>query len=92
MQIRSAIDEAEVQISAIQWHDSKLFEQHVIRDADHNNYHVRLDFDLVQNCSQGKIQYEMKSLLFRDCRLIQTNLELFGFPSTRAHIAEAQFL
>jgi hypothetical protein len=87
----SALDDAGAKISEIQWHDSKFHEQHVIRDYENNCHHVRLDFDLIQSSNKGHSEYATRSLLFRDCKLFQSNLELFGFTFTRGHIAEATF-
>ena len=64
--------------SKIHWHDSKLLDLHLINHPESLQYDVRLDLDLIVGFSEGKTEYKKQSALFRDCRIIQTDLDLLG--------------
>ena len=89
MQSESVVDRSVEVLANIHWHDSILLEHHVLRPAELNAYVVRLDFDLVQGVENRKIQFATKSLIFRDCKLIQMELDLLGMTCTNAQISEA---
>ncbi|MGH9874932.1 MAG: hypothetical protein ACRD9S_20955 [Pyrinomonadaceae bacterium] len=64
--------------SQIYWHDSKLLDLHLLRHPEKKKYDLRLDLDLIVGFSEGNVERRKQSALFRDCRIIQTDLDLLG--------------
>jgi len=91
MPSESEVDWAIQRFSNLYWHDSRLLQQHVLRRTESRGYDVRLDFDFIQDYGTGKPKYAPKSLIFLDCQLIQSELDLFGMTFTRGTISEATF-
>jgi hypothetical protein len=87
----SDIDWAIERLANLYWHDSMLLQHHVLRRTESRGYDVRLDFDFIQSYGTGKPHYAPKSLILRDCQLIQLELDLFGLTFTNGRISEATF-
>ena len=66
------------EFSKIFWHDSKLLDLHLTLHEEPMQYDLRLDLDLIVCFSEGKIERRLQSAVFRDCRILQTDLDLLG--------------
>ena len=71
-------DEVCTNFSKIYWHDSKLIDLHVLKRAEKASYDLQLDLDLIVKLSQGNVDRSKHTAIFRDCRIIQTQLDLLG--------------
>ena len=64
--------------SKLYWHDSKLIDLHILLRSEPRGYDVRFRLDLIVGFPGGKVEYKRHSAIFRDCRIIQTDLDLLG--------------
>lgn len=64
--------------SEVRWHDSKLLDLSLLKDKTRKKYDLRLSLDLIVGSKQGVIERSKKSVLFRECRILQTDLDLLG--------------
>jgi hypothetical protein len=64
--------------SQIHWHDSKLLDLHLQKHPERNQYDLRMDLDLIQRFSEDQIERRKQTAVFRDCRIIQADLDLLG--------------
>lgn len=64
--------------SQVHWHDSKLLNIHLLKDPEKRAYSLRLDINLIINFSGGKVERRKKTTIFKECRIVQTNLDLLG--------------
>lgn len=62
----------------IYWHDSKLQDLHLVKNPETRQYDLRLDLDLIVSFSEGQVERREQSVIFRGCRIIQTDLDLLG--------------
>jgi hypothetical protein len=75
--------------SQVKWHDSKLLDLQLVKRADRKQYDLRLDLDLVIGFSQGRTERSKKCVLFEECRIVQTDLDLLGLLMCDGAIASA---
>ncbi len=75
--------------SKIYWHDSKLLDLHLIKYPDKMRYDLRLDLNLIVGSSEGKVERRKQSALFRDCRIIQIDLDLLAILICGGNIGAA---
>jgi len=75
--------------SKLYWHDSKLIDLHILQRSEDRGYDVRLGLDLIVSFSGGKVDFSRHSAIFRDCRIIQTDLDLLGVTICGGDIASA---
>jgi hypothetical protein len=73
-----AKEEICAEFSKIFWHDSKLLDLHLTQHEETRQYDLRLDLDLITGFSEGKIERRLQSAVFRDCRILKTDLDLLG--------------
>ena len=73
----------------IKWHDSKLLGLYLIRNPEKPQYDLRLDLNLIVGYSKGEVERKKQSALFRDCRIIQTDLDLLGVLTCGGDIGSA---
>jgi len=52
-------------------------------------HEIRLDLDLIVDFSEGKIERRLQSAVFRDCRILKTDLDLLGVLICGGDIAAA---
>lgn len=71
------------------WHDSELLELHLMNDVEGGKYDLRLDLNLYEKNLEGKFAKYRRSVLFIDCRIVQTDLDLLGVMLCSRHIADA---
>jgi hypothetical protein len=77
-----------IRFSEIRWHDSKLLGLCLLKDGT-EKYDLRLDLDLIVDSREGVIERSKKSALFRECRILQTDLDLLGILICGGDIASA---
>lgn len=73
-----SVDEICAKFSRIYWHDSKLINLRLLRVAGERKYDLQLDLDLITHFEQGKIETNRKTVIFRECRILQMDLDLLG--------------
>jgi hypothetical protein len=71
-------DEICTRFSKLHWHDSKLLDLHLLRVPGKRKYDLRLDLDLIIAYAEGEIERNNKSAIFRECRIVQMDLDLLG--------------
>lgn len=64
--------------SGIHWHDSKLINLHLVRLPGERKYDLQLDLDLITHFERGKVDTKRKTVIFRECRILQMDLDLLG--------------
>jgi hypothetical protein len=75
--------------SEVRWHDSKLLDLCLLKDGTTKKYDLRLSLDLIVGSREGVIERSKKSALFRECRILQTDLDLLGVLICGGDIASA---
>lgn len=75
----SEADLAEVctRFSQLHWHDSKLLDLHLLR-VPGRKYDLRLDLDFIVGFTERQAERANKSAIFRECRIVQMDLDLLG--------------
>lgn len=71
-------DETCARFSKIYWHDSKLINLHILKRPEEGQYDLQLDLNLIVSFSPGNTEWRKHSAIFRDCRIVQTDLDLLG--------------
>ena len=82
-------EEVCARFSRIYWHDSKLIDIHILKRVGTRLYDLRLDLDLIISSGEGKVERKRRSAVFRDCRIVQANLDLLGVALCSGDIAVA---
>ena len=82
-------DQICAEFSKIYWHDSKLLDLHLTQPEGIRQYDLRLDLDLIVGFAEGKVERKLQSAVFRDCRILQTDLDLLGVLFCGGDIAAA---
>ena len=77
------------EFSKIYWHDSKLLDLHLTKHKETRRYDLRLDLDLIVGFAEGKVERRLQSAVFRDCRILKTDLDLLGVLLCGGDIAAA---
>ena len=71
-------DETCARFARLLWHDSELIGYQVTKDEDAYEYSVRLDLLLYEKNQEGKFVRNPRKVTFKDCRILQTDLDLLG--------------
>lgn len=77
------------EFSEICWHDSKLIDLHVLKHSEKGSYDLQLDLDLIVNFSESKVDRSKQKAIFRDCRILQVQLDLLGITLCGGDIGSA---
>ena len=75
--------------SEVRWHDSKLLELYLLKDGKRKKYDLRLSLELIVGVKEGEVVRSKKSAFFRECRLLQRDLDLLGVLICGGDIASA---
>lgn len=78
MDIKDHFDAVCARFSQIYWHDSKLLEMHLLKDEESRHYDLRLDLNLIIDYKEKRRVYEPRSVIFKECRIIRSDLDLLG--------------
>jgi hypothetical protein len=84
-------NEVFTRFAQIHWHDSKLLDLHLLKDAENKKYDLRLDLELVVSPNLGSVEWSKESIIFRKCRIIQLDLDLLGVLMCGGDIGSAVF-
>jgi hypothetical protein len=64
--------------SQVYWHDSKLLNISLIKDLELRQYDLELDINLRLSGAIEPRERARRKVSFRDCRIVQINLDLLG--------------
>src|SRR5258708_9235895 len=64
--------------SQVPWHDSKLTDLYLLRDDETKKCDLRLGLDLNVAFSKERIERSKSLAVFKECRILQVDLDLLG--------------
>ena len=78
MQVPKHFDEVCARFARLLWHDSRLIGLQLTKDEEAHEYSVQLDLLLYEKNHEGKSVRNKRRVTFKDCRVMQTDLDLLG--------------
>lgn len=82
-------DEVCARFSRLHWHDSKLLNLHLLKVPDERKYDLQLEIDLITGFEEGEFQRSDRTAVFRECRIVQMDLDLLGIVICGGDIGSA---
>lgn len=71
------------------WHDSRIINLRLLKDSANKRYNLELDIDLYEKNSLGKIEQVLRTVVFKECRIIQVDFDLLGVLFCNGDISSA---
>ena len=71
------------------WHDSRIINLHLLKDSANRKYNLELDVDLFEKNLSGKLERKGKTIIFKECRIVQLDFDILGLLFCNGDISNA---
>ncbi|MGB7069376.1 MAG: hypothetical protein WBD22_07760 [Pyrinomonadaceae bacterium] len=83
-------DETKRRFEELYWHDSRIVGLSLEKDDEAKKFDLRINVDLFEKDSIGKLARTARLIIFEHCRVIQIDFDLVGLLMCRGDISNAE--
>lgn len=88
-EIQNQFEEVYARFQQIDWHDSEFLNLHLLKDSENSKCDLWLEINLNISFSKGGYNQVKTNVIFKECRIVQIDLDLLGVIMCSGAIGDA---